>query len=321
MGLLLLLLHACDEPDPQAGEDASTVRFDAAPAHDAGTDSGLHGDASLDAAAPDGAEDAGLLDASMDLCEAGAPIIDLVIVDFWIVDRPERRAALVDDLARHFARATGCRVELRVLEVVEFEVPPHDISQILTDYDYIDPVDAQRLWYYENQNVDMILSDISEALATSGVVVPSGAVIVALSEPQFEASAYYIEEDAYGLEPLIIIESHTLGGWTLGAGYTTVANGVLYLADEIVHELGHFMGLRHACASCFTLGDYAALVACCAACPHAEDVMSYCRTRVRPEDTETNVFLSCTLDWIESGFVPAYGPTYETSYQSMACEN
>ena len=319
--LLLLALIACDEPDPRPGEDASGARLDATAQADADFDAGVALDAAFDAGAPDGAEDAGPLDASLDPCGAGTPVIDLVIVDFWIVDRPKRRAELASDISAHFARATGCRVELRVLEVVEFEVPTHDISEILADYDYIDPIDAQRLWYYENQNVDMILSDISGALAASGVLVPSGAVVVALSEPQFEASAYYIEQDAYGLEPLIIIESHTLGGWTLGSGYTTVANGALYLADEIVHELGHFMGLRHACASCFTLGDYSALVACCAACPHAQDVMSYCRTRVRPEDTETRVFSSCTLDWVESGFVPAYGPAYETSYQAMACEN
>lgn len=248
-----------------------------------------------------------------------APILEAVLVDFWIADLPDRRAALAATLPAHFGRATGCRVRLRILDIVAFPVPAHDVADILARYPYMDEADAQRLWYYEAQNVEMILGDLRAGLDQNGVLVPEGALTIVLSDAQFEASAYYLDQTDYGLEPLIIIESHTMGGWSLGPGYTTHSNDTIYLADEVVHELGHFMGLRHACDRCFRLGDYNAMLVCCGECADADDVMSYCRERVQPGDTETNVFLSCTLDWIESGFLPAFMAGNEIPWQPASC--
>lgn len=74
------------------------------------------------------------------------------------------------------------------------------------------------------------------------------------------------------------------------------------LADILVHETGHFIGLGHAVEKCdpekMTNKE---VDACCARSENKDDVMSYCRDR---KSEDVNLFRSCSQKYIKSHVVP-----------------
>jgi hypothetical protein len=186
----------------------------------------------------------------------------------------------------------------------------HDYASQLDTYPWLVPGDEVRLWYYD-QGFDRIVLDLRAAIANAGLDLLGYDLIVILSDVQFEGIA--VEFPSAFVRPAVLLNTLSIGGWGVGANYYRGYSTPYQYADESIHEVGHFMGLKHACESCSPTDE-----ACCNACASKDDVMSYCRSRPLEGDTFHNVFGTCTLAFIEDHFVPEFA-SGETSMQVAAC--
>jgi hypothetical protein len=222
--------------------------------------------------------------------------------------------AIAGALSAQFARANGGKIRLDVAAgpVVAFpaEDAVHDYSASLRRHPHLLPAHVAPVWYYE-EGSGQLREDLRDLLARLDLTAYE--VVIVTTSAQIDGLGVYLA----GLpRPTVIVESLALGGWSMGAPYAALPVSRAQLLDTSIHELGHFMGLAHACEKCN--GD----PSCCARCTARDDVMSYCRAR--PDDTSTravamNVFTSCTRQQILTRFAPAYLAGQPTK-ESPACE-
>ena len=69
------------------------------------------------------------------------------------------------------------------------------------------------------------------------------------------------------------------------------------------------MGLDHSCSNCNSSENEGGILDldCCQNCQWKDDVVSYCRQRPTfPSDEYYNKFSTCSLEFIENEFIPAF---------------
>jgi hypothetical protein len=185
----------------------------------------------------------------------------------------------------------------------------HPYATVGHRYPHLSPADVAPVWYYEEGRVQLH-ADL-RALMERLDFEPYDVVIVT-SSAQFEGLGSYLADLP---RPTVLVESISLGGWSKGTPYAVLPSSPLQLVDVTIHELGHYMGLQHACGECGSDPS------CCERCAFRDDVMSYCRRRpdTHPQRHDpVNVFSSCTRQQIQSGFLTAFR-SESAKPQSPAC--
>jgi hypothetical protein len=208
-------------------------------------------------------------------------------------------------VAEHFSHATGYKVGLKIRGSEQLEVPSHDVTEILKEYSSLSEPDAQRLWYYY-QPLSVLLSDI-ESAANGGY----DSDIIVLTDVNISSGMGLYKEHGLFARPTSFIETWVIGNWS-STNYTSHKAKNAAVLDVTTHELGHRMGLDHACKACVIDGILDEN--CCSLCTWKNDVMSYCRDR-----EQNNVFEACNSQNIEENFLPAYEMGQEIP-KSNSCE-
>lgn len=216
--------------------------------------------------------------------------------------------------------STNGLIGIDVDSEVELSAPPegpgHDYDSVLVDYPWLLPEDVPRIWYY-HIGFDLLLADLREAIESAGVDMSSTDLLWVITDLQFEGLGVFLGQDTLG-QWAIMVPALELGGWAFDEPARFVATEYT-LTEETLHELGHFMGLNHACNSCNDVPVNEARV-CCDNCTAKDDIMSYCRQRpLEEEDDFHNTFLACSLDLIEHQFIPAFLAAEDIPYNA-SCE-
>lgn len=190
-------------------------------------------------------------------------------------------------------------------------------SSILDDYPDFDTHpdfeedDLARVWYYYRPYV--FRSDVRSAVQDMLDATPEEFDMIWVhSEAQFDSIGFY----SYSAlpEPSIWTKSIGISGWASGNPYLPYSKKSYadnFVADEAIHETGHYMGLAHSCDYCNECVNWLCLerildLECCQTCLEKDDVMSYCRHRAIFPSDPYNVFADCNLDYIETEFQPRF---------------
>ncbi len=180
--------------------------------------------------------------------------------------------------------------------------------------DYIHPDDFPRLWYWY-KGVDQVLTDVEHAAAD--IDLTAFDLIVVITDVSLGAIAWFLVGETLSF---VVLNNFTIGGWGLGPDYTRRAAHEYSLVDEAIHELGHYMGLGHSCSDACPAPQFDD--SCCDTCSSRGDVMSsICRDRPSElEDEFYNSFSACSLEHIQSSFVPAFVTGALVPVQQVSCE-
>ena len=213
------------------------------------------------------------------------------------------------------------RVDARRVIPFPRQDPRHDYTDLgPDDLMYLLEEDYPRVWYLR-KGVYQIIADVEQA--ADDIDFSDFDVIVVITDLQLETFSIHVPG-----EPSYIVTSNlVLGGYY--PEYTREAKTDYFLVDSVLHEFGHFMGLRHSCED-ICIEDP---VRCCDTCPVPEDLMNpVCRTRPSlSEDQYYNRFADCSLEHIQSTFVPAFienrrlesdrFPQQETTCDKLSTDN
>lgn len=180
----------------------------------------------------------------------------------------------------------------------------HDFDSVRIKYPFLQSGDEKIVWYHSHENeLDADLAELFSSLKSSRKEFD---VLVFLTEADIFGSGYFVSNpDSDGISlrgENILIETTTIY-WENGDGYSRVKWPDEELVKTFSHEMGHFMRLDHACASCITDLEKIPSVKtdCCMICQWNKDIMSYC-----PERTTKSKFEECTFGLIKKDFIPAF---------------
>ncbi|MEK6941651.1 MAG: hypothetical protein AABW85_02240, partial [archaeon] len=244
-----------------------------------------------------------------------APVIKAALVQFGNYLGQPGLESLGPFLEKAFFGATKniVTLDIRTGKTIPFpkEDQEHDYSKIKQKYPWVEPEDIPRLWYYD-AGLTQLVSDISSGLPDPDFDSNNFDLIIVATDAQFEGLGYLVYSGLYknstGL-PIVLVNTFGIGGWKNGAPYPRSSSSEYQIADETIHEAGHFMGLGHACSACNSSGLEAGVLdeKCCQECEWKDDATSYCRQRpIFTSDNFYNKFLSCSLDFVENKFIPAF---------------
>lgn len=205
--------------------------------------------------------------------------------------------------------------------VIPLKVMDRDLEAAAREVGGTDPAKKtherlERLWYYHFSDVGQIIQEISSLLLETGhrAALEEADTVIVLSEPQFDALGF--ASGGYGFT-----EQPSEIAWALSDGGRTEWQTSARLVDELMHEMGHLLGLRHASERCFMpkvpQGDR---MSCCAKSPGRFDVMSYCRTRAQVKDDFYYGFTSCTKSYLAKTMVPILLKGGPRTFQAKACD-
>ena len=244
--------------------------------------------------------------------EGRQPEIRIVLAHYGS-DVSESELDRVWDLLRvRFLEATGCQIRLtrvaNVISPLKTEGSMEEIPSGLrkTFGGKSNPADltegerrrlARLRYYYFPNGVDLISNEIKRIV--SRIPRSKYDAIVALSAAQFDGLGYgAVNLRAVTEQPVEI-------AWEASHGGRTVFESDSRTVDELIHELGHYMGLLHAANHCSQFAvDAKKFQACCKASPNGNDIMSYCRRRGKVSDNFFYKFEACNQEKIRTTIVP-----------------
>ena|GEM_PF-2910497 len=211
-------------------------------------------------------------------------------------------------LAKRFAESTDNALQIEFVDyaVVPLAQYPRDLSALRAaikgDAEQTSDERLTRIWYYYNKAYngdDSIVQEIQQQVKKAGYnpELSKADAILVLSETQFEGLGY--ASGGFG-----IVEQPTEIAWAANGGSTQKYTDA-QLADELLHELGHVLGLDHAAKECLNLPSARATLQCCQNSPGGQDVMSYCRDRSKVNDTFYYTYTQCTRDYLKTVTAPA----------------
>lgn len=173
----------------------------------------------------------------------------------------------------------------------------------------------ERLWYYHFSDVGQIINEINTLLLDTGhrSALEEADTVIVLSEPQFDALGF--ASGGYGFT-----EQPSEIAWALSDGGRTEWQTSARLVDELLHEMGHLLGLRHVSEHCFMPKvPQSERMACCLKSKGRNDVMSYCRSRAQVKDDFYYGYTACTKSYLEKVMVPTLLDGGPRTFQPKAC--
>lgn len=218
---------------------------------------------------------------------------------FWSESDLKR---IIPLLEKRFLSSTHGEVGLKVhyTEVLDYR----DKIENYPDYTYNQITDKerlQRLWYYDHTS-GRILTEVYEEFKKTE-----------LGKKNFK-----------NLDALLVVTGAQFDGLGLANGRIAVTEQPREIAwnapnqgrtdimsdervvEELVHELGHIMFLRHTSKQCAKRGmDYSQRLACCETSPSKNDVMSVCRDKEKVDGNFFYKFDKCTMSMIRDLIKPA----------------
>jgi hypothetical protein len=208
------------------------------------------------------------------VCEK-TPTLDAWLV-YWgdhLTDQEilEQSASIV----QYFDQKTGGIVLLNITYGGSFSVhgedAEHDYSAIAAQYG-IPAETAKYVWYFYHK--DVMEKETTDIIQQSGFTPTKYDLAIVMSDVAFGSNG-----KIYKYYPYIFLPRNGYGGWELGK-LSVTTHTKEFLSDVLTHELGHYMGLNHAC-----------VVVPCTDCAYPDDLMSLCRDR----GAAKNGFFSCSM--------------------------
>ncbi len=237
------------------------------------------------------------------------PIIKAVLFQYGNYGDISKLDTYSSTIENRFGTATNGEVLISIENVIRHPLPkeghkgplpnskPHDYTSIRQQYPWINTDSLERVWYYYNSTGENIAQEAYQTLLDSedSSKLTDVDLIIIFSEAQFEGLAKSVGRVVLAEYPMEV-------AWAKEVSYRTEERGEWYIADQVIHEIGHVMGLKHATPNCFPYSD--TTEACCAESPNKDDIMSYCRKRLLVSDTFGYRFKTCTLNYLKNGFLP-----------------
>ncbi len=249
------------------------------------------------------------------------PVVKVLLTHYGSVESKTDLARIGALLKERFDASTDGILSLEIVDIAQIPLKNYkrDVSElekaIKGDESKRSPERLRRLWYYyQNDPYGLIIDEIQDELLKGGYrnALAESDAVLSMTEPQFEAIGY--ASGAYGVteQPSEVAWMTSDGGWT----QMEIDERIV---DELLHEVGHLLGLDHAAARCSEL-PYPESQKCCQTSPGANDVMSYCRDRSRVRGPFYYRYTSCTKDYLQNSTLPALLSGGKRPFQAKPCD-
>lgn len=215
--------------------------------------------------------------------------------NFWENADLERFSSLFQE---RFKTATKGHLEI---EIVKSKVMPfsHPLPAGYTFNGISDLERLHRIWYWQNYNfgIGQEVHKLFHASENKDELVEIDLLLVVTGAQS--------DGNGFAAGRVAVVEQPREVAWGAKGGGRTEELSDYELADILIHEVGHAIGIGHAAEHCTETGlSFKDRLACCAKAPSGNDVMSYCRNRTAVNKSKINGFESCTLDIIKNKIKP-----------------
>ncbi|MCC7441576.1 MAG: hypothetical protein IT285_08085 [Bdellovibrionales bacterium] len=262
--------------------------------------------------------------------EAGQPALRVALIhhgrDLSMTDLDR----VWEMLAPRFLEATGC--QLRLERATTRIVPLKSETNLWLIPREIRPIFGGKRWprglslaerarlarlryYYAAEGSGRIVREIRSIARR--IPKETYDALVVLTAAQFEGLGFGLPNE------MAVTEQPVEIAWAAQGGGETRFESDARVVDELIHELGHVIGLNHASFICNQLPEglpFGEMERCCAESPSRNDVMSYCRPRSTVSDSFFFGFTECNRAKIRNRVIPALLAGRPFRYEAAGCD-
>ncbi|GEM_PF-4462135 len=240
------------------------------------------------------------------------PVLRALLMYYGSAVSTDSLRAYAPTIESRFSIATHSLISLHIDTVLSLPLPnlnsigplsnglEHDYDRMHQELPWITDQSMPRLWYYYHID-DCVGEESFLALKQKTSINPdSFDFIIVLTEAQFEGLAFSAGK-------VLVIEQPTEIAFEDRDGYRTDMNSRWMITDEVVHELGHGLGLRHECPGAdHRFMDQDQATRYCERCSARENILSYCRDRSKVSENYAGAFSDCSLLYLRTVAIPAF---------------